>query len=40
MLDPRGFVASCNSTNFFIVLGIMAVMAAAILGLSRWRGWI
>src|SRR5258708_36720071 len=21
MLDPRGFVASCNSTNFFIVRG-------------------
>ena len=29
-----------DATNFFIVLGIMAVMAAAILGVSRWRGWI
>jgi magnesium transporter len=29
-----------DATNFFIVLGIMAVMAVGILGLSRWRGWI
>jgi magnesium transporter len=29
-----------DATNFWIVIGIMAVMAAAILGLSRWRGWI
>jgi magnesium transporter len=29
-----------DATNFFIVLGIMAVMAVAILGVSRWRGWI
>ena len=25
MLDPRGFVASCNSTNFFIVRGARAL---------------
>ncbi len=29
-----------DTTNFFIVLGVMAVMAVAILGVSRWRGWI
>jgi magnesium transporter len=29
-----------DTTNFFIVLGIMAVMAGTILGISRWRGWI
>ena len=29
-----------DATNFFIVLGVMAAMAAAILGVTRWRGWI
>ena len=29
-----------DATNFFIVLGAMAAMAVAILGISRWRGWI
>lgn len=29
-----------DATNFFIVLGVMAVMAVAILAISRWRGWI
>lgn len=29
-----------DTTNFFIVVASMAVMAGTILGLSRWRGWI
>ena len=29
-----------DATNFFIVLGVMAAMAVAILAISRWRGWI
>jgi magnesium transporter len=29
-----------DTTNFWIVIASMAVMAAAILGVSRWRGWI
>lgn len=29
-----------DATNFFIVLGLMAAMAVAILAISRWRGWI
>jgi Mg2+ and Co2+ transporter CorA len=29
-----------NPWNFWIVIGLMLVMAAAILGISRWRRWI
>jgi magnesium transporter len=29
-----------DPTNFWLVLVVMAVMAVAILGISRWRGWI
>jgi magnesium transporter len=29
-----------DATNFFIVIGVMAVMAVGILGAARWRGWI
>jgi Mg2+ and Co2+ transporter CorA len=29
-----------DTTNFYVVIAIMVVMAAAILGVSRWRGWI
>lgn len=29
-----------DATNFWIVIGIMATMAAVILGMSRWRSWI
>ena len=29
-----------DTTNFWIVIATMAVMAAVILGVSRWRGWI
>jgi magnesium transporter len=29
-----------DTTNFWIVIATMAVMAAVILGISRWRGWI
>ena len=29
-----------DTTNFWIVIAVMAVMAVGILGVSRWRGWI
>ena len=29
-----------NSTNFWVVIGAMATLAVAIVGVSRWRGWI
>jgi Mg2+ and Co2+ transporter CorA len=29
-----------NTTNFFVVLGAMAGLALAILGIARWRRWI
>ncbi|HEX6140714.1 MAG TPA: CorA family divalent cation transporter [Candidatus Limnocylindria bacterium] len=29
-----------NTTNFWLVIGAMLGLAAAIIGFSRWRGWI
>lgn len=29
-----------ESTNFFFVLGAMALMSGAILGVARWRSWL
>jgi len=39
MLDPRGFVASCNSTNFFIVRnGELSTSTAPIRSRASRRG--
>jgi branched-chain amino acid aminotransferase len=40
MLDPRGFVASCNSTNFFIVRGgelWTSTGAYSFKGITQWN---
>jgi LPXTG-motif cell wall-anchored protein len=29
-----------ESTNFFVVIGAMVVMAVAILIVARWRRWL
>jgi Mg2+ and Co2+ transporter CorA len=29
-----------ESANFWVVIGAMVTLAIAILGFSRWRGWI
>ena len=29
-----------DTSHFWLVLGVMAVMAAGILGVARWRGWL
>jgi branched-chain amino acid aminotransferase len=51
MLDPNGFVASCNSTNFFIVRGeepwtstgrynFNGITRASVIELYRTRGGV
>jgi Mg2+ and Co2+ transporter CorA len=29
-----------NGTNFWVVVGVMAVFGVSLLAAARWRGWL